>query len=116
MSTINFDDLVGFPQPGEDGQSVRYLRTPLDAWDAEVLFVDDEGTKHMRVHQTDYCRHMVERYLEVKREIQNRKIAKIFRDSALYRAMSPRKKTASGQSCLAWAEGMAEWIPKRRAS
>lgn len=38
-SILNFDDLVGFPVP--DGDQVRYLRTPLDAWDAEVLFVDE---------------------------------------------------------------------------
>jgi MoxR-like ATPase len=38
-STLNFDDLAGFPVP--DGDSVRYLRTPLDAWDAEAVFVDE---------------------------------------------------------------------------
>ncbi len=38
-SILNFDDLVGFPVP--DGDQVRYLRTPLDAWDAEVVFVDE---------------------------------------------------------------------------
>ena len=38
-STLNFDDLVGFPIP--DGDSVRYLRTPLDAWNAEAIFVDE---------------------------------------------------------------------------
>ena len=34
-STLNFDDLVGFPVP--DGDQVRYLRTPLDAWNAEAI-------------------------------------------------------------------------------
>jgi MoxR-like ATPase len=38
-STINFDDLVGFPVPEND--HIKYLRTPLDAWDAEVLFIDE---------------------------------------------------------------------------
>ena len=38
-STLNFDDLVGFPVP--DGDSVRYLRTPLDAWNAEAVFIDE---------------------------------------------------------------------------
>ena len=38
-STINFDDLVGFPVPEKD--HIKYLRTPLDAWDAEVLFIDE---------------------------------------------------------------------------
>ena len=28
-STLNFDDLVGFPVP--DGDKIKYLRTPLDA-------------------------------------------------------------------------------------
>ena len=38
-SILNFDDLVGFPVP--DGDRVRYLRTPLDAWDAEAIFIDE---------------------------------------------------------------------------
>lgn len=38
-STLNFDDLVGFPVP--DGDRVRYLRTPVDAWDAEAIFLDE---------------------------------------------------------------------------
>jgi MoxR-like ATPase len=38
-STLNFDDLVGFPVP--DGDRVRYLRTPLDAWNAEAIFIDE---------------------------------------------------------------------------
>ena len=38
-STLNFDDLVGFPVP--DGERVKYLRTPLDAWNAEAIFVDE---------------------------------------------------------------------------
>ena len=38
-STLNFDDLVGFPVP--DGEKVKYLRTPLDAWNAEAIFVDE---------------------------------------------------------------------------
>jgi len=38
-STINFDDLVGFPAP-QDGR-ITYLRTPLDAWDAQAIFIDE---------------------------------------------------------------------------
>lgn len=38
-STLNFDDLVGFPVP--DGDRVRYLRTPLDVWEAEAVFLDE---------------------------------------------------------------------------
>jgi MoxR-like ATPase len=38
-SILNFDDLIGFPVP--DGETVRYLRTPGDAWDAEAIFVDE---------------------------------------------------------------------------
>ena len=38
-SILNFDDLVGFPVP-EDGK-ITYLRTPLDAWDAQAIFVDE---------------------------------------------------------------------------
>ncbi|GDX83190.1 hypothetical protein LBMAG42_50010 [Deltaproteobacteria bacterium] len=38
-STLNFDDLVGFPVP--DGERVKYLRTPVDAWDAEAVFLDE---------------------------------------------------------------------------
>lgn len=38
-STLNFDDLVGFPVP--DGDRVKYLRTPVDAWDAEAVFLDE---------------------------------------------------------------------------
>ena len=38
-STINFDDLIGFPAP--DGDRIRYLSTPLDAWTAEAVFIDE---------------------------------------------------------------------------
>ena len=38
-SIINFDDLIGFPVP-KDG-SIEYLRTPLDAWDAQAIFIDE---------------------------------------------------------------------------
>ena len=38
-SIINFDDLIGFPVP-KDGD-IEYLRTPLDAWDAQAIFIDE---------------------------------------------------------------------------
>ena len=38
-SILNFDDLIGFPVP-KDGE-VEYLRTPLDAWDAQAIFIDE---------------------------------------------------------------------------
>ena len=46
-------------------------------------------------------------------------VVKMRRISALtrrYLAMSPCRKTASGQSARAWTVGMAERTPKRRAS
>ena len=33
--------MIGFPIP--DGDQIKYLRTPLDAWDAEVLFIDEKS-------------------------------------------------------------------------
>lgn len=38
-SILNFDDLIGFPAP--DGDAVKYLRSPLDAWNAEAIFIDE---------------------------------------------------------------------------
>ena len=41
-SILNFDDLIGFPAPDAEGFGrVRYLRSDLDAWDAEAIFVDE---------------------------------------------------------------------------
>ena len=40
-SILNFDDLIGFPAPDEQHQSIRYLRSGMDAWDAEAIFVDE---------------------------------------------------------------------------
>ena len=40
-SILNFDDLIGFPAPDADAGRVRYLRSDLDAWDAEAIFVDE---------------------------------------------------------------------------
>ena len=40
-SILNFDDLIGFPAPDEHQQNIRYLRSGMDAWDAEVIFVDE---------------------------------------------------------------------------
>ena len=38
-SILNFDDLIGFPIPDHD--RVKYLRTPVDAWDAQAIFIDE---------------------------------------------------------------------------
>lgn len=38
-SILNFDDLIGFPAP--DGEQVKYLRSSLDAWNAEAIFIDE---------------------------------------------------------------------------
>ena len=40
-SLIAFDDLVGFPYPEPDNQSVRYLETPATVWQAESVLVDE---------------------------------------------------------------------------
>ena len=40
-SLVNFDDLVGFPVPEEDKNSLRYIGTPSAIWDAEVVFLDE---------------------------------------------------------------------------
>lgn len=40
-SILNFDDLIGFPAPDTAAGRVRYLRSELDAWDAEAIFVDE---------------------------------------------------------------------------
>ena len=40
-SLLNFDDLVGFPIPTEDKESLRYVSTPAAIWDAEVVFLDE---------------------------------------------------------------------------
>ncbi len=40
-SILNFDDLIGFPAPDTESGRVRYLRSNLDAWDAEAIFVDE---------------------------------------------------------------------------
>ncbi len=38
-SILNFEDLLGFPVPGEG--DVRYLRGPDDVWEAEAVFLDE---------------------------------------------------------------------------
>ncbi len=40
-SLISFDDLVGFPYPSEDNQSVHYLPTPATVWDAQSVLIDE---------------------------------------------------------------------------
>jgi MoxR-like ATPase len=40
-SLIAFDDLVGFPWPGEAGESIRYIETPATVWQAESVLVDE---------------------------------------------------------------------------
>lgn len=40
-SLIAFDDLVGFPFPVNDGESIRYIQTPATIWQAESLLIDE---------------------------------------------------------------------------
>ena len=40
-SILNFDDLIGFPAPHSNGTHIQYLRSELDAWDAEIIFIDE---------------------------------------------------------------------------
>ena len=39
-SLVNYDDLIGYPLPGEDG-TLRFVQTPASVWDAEAVFVDE---------------------------------------------------------------------------
>ncbi|MFP6669405.1 MAG: MoxR family ATPase [Pirellulales bacterium] len=39
-SLLNFDDLVGYPLPGDDG-SLKYVQTPSSIWGAEAVFLDE---------------------------------------------------------------------------
>ncbi|MBP8926848.1 MAG: AAA family ATPase [Pseudomonadales bacterium] len=40
-SLIAFDDLVGFPYPDDERQSVRFLQTPATIWGAQSVLVDE---------------------------------------------------------------------------
>ena len=40
-SLISFDDLVGFPYPSENYQSVSYLSTPATVWKAQSILIDE---------------------------------------------------------------------------
>ncbi len=40
-SLIAFDDLVGFPFPDNDRDTVRYLQTPATVWQAESVLIDE---------------------------------------------------------------------------
>ena len=39
-SLLNFDDLVGYPLPADDG-GLRYVQTPSSVWDAQAVFIDE---------------------------------------------------------------------------
>lgn len=39
-SLLNFDDLVGYPVPGDDGQ-LKFIETPASVWPAEAIFLDE---------------------------------------------------------------------------
>lgn len=39
-SLLNFDDLVGYPMPGANGQ-LTYVQTPSSIWGAEAVFIDE---------------------------------------------------------------------------
>ena len=40
-SFISFDDLIGFPYPNVEGQTVTYLKTPATIWGAESILIDE---------------------------------------------------------------------------
>ncbi|MFV1995285.1 MAG: AAA family ATPase [Verrucomicrobiales bacterium] len=40
-SLIAFDDLVGFPYPENDGESIRYIETPATVWQAQSVLIDE---------------------------------------------------------------------------
>lgn len=40
-SLLSFDDLLGFPFPDSNQESIRYLTTPSSIWGAQSLFVDE---------------------------------------------------------------------------
>ncbi len=40
-SLICFDDLIGFPMPEKDSNTLRYLQTPATIWDAEAVLFDE---------------------------------------------------------------------------
>ncbi len=40
-SLIAFDDLVGFPWPEREGETMRYIETPATVWKAESVLVDE---------------------------------------------------------------------------
>ena len=39
-SLLNYDDLVGYPLPDDNG-SLRYVQTPASIWGAEAVFIDE---------------------------------------------------------------------------
>ncbi len=39
-SLLNYDDLVGFPVPGQGG-TLEYIQTPASIWGAEAVFIDE---------------------------------------------------------------------------
>jgi MoxR-like ATPase len=40
-SYLNFDDLIGFPYPLENGTAIRFIPTPATIWEAESVLVDE---------------------------------------------------------------------------
>lgn len=40
-SLISFDDLIGFPAPDADGNTIRFLQTPATVWGAQSVLVDE---------------------------------------------------------------------------
>ncbi|MEY3350085.1 MAG: hypothetical protein RIQ50_196 [Bacteroidota bacterium] len=40
-SLISFDDLIGFPAPAADGNSIRFLQSPATVWGAQSVLVDE---------------------------------------------------------------------------
>jgi len=40
-SYLSFDDLIGFPYPAANGQTVSFIPTPATIWDAESILIDE---------------------------------------------------------------------------
>ena len=40
-SLISFDDLIGFPYPAENRESIKFLPTPASVWEAESVLFDE---------------------------------------------------------------------------
>ena len=39
-SLVNYDDLIGYPLPGESGE-LKFIQTPASVWGAAAVFIDE---------------------------------------------------------------------------